>query len=281
MDKIGPCFKVAVLFLFLLGCKKDKIDPKPSFDYLSGKCQIKSFMYDERMLFAKYDAKNVLTEFVIDREPNNPITYHTLKYQDGQLTSITKIDYVRTTNNPEDSYTGVVYEYGSHGIEMIRNFDKIAYAFDQPAVVKEISRIEFKYKNSEKPYLMSIFYNQGFQANFDKFVVIKTSEFEYDTNGNLTTENILIPENAGRKAENYVQQYFYDNNPNSLKQLSYLYFNGWDSAPNVFSTNNKIRQKLIHNPNATSEQNFKLEYDIANNVTNDGYKFQNVVWSCQ
>ena len=273
--------KLSFLFFLFFSCKKEEVDITLKLDYLSSECKLSSFTYNsynntspDIRLSTKYNSENLLTDFIgtqsaiITSFPNRR-----LQYENGQLKRIIipSEDYPELSPVPVKNAIAAEYEYGKYGVEKIHHYGQYGER------IYETEYFEFKYNNSVKPVGMDYYVSISFTE--DKFILGLKSTFEYDSNGNLSKELIQNLGGLGGSHDSITKMCFYDDKINTVKQLSYIYFEN-ESPACVFSTNNLVRVKQI-STRGDYESNYKLEYDSKNNAIQFPYRFSDAVWDCQ
>lgn len=193
-----------------------------------------------------------------------------MQYENGQLKKVIRNyeDYPNLTPDPIKNQSAAEYEYGEYGVEKIHLYEGSGH---------ETEYYEFQYSNGPKPVGMSYFMNMSYTE--EKFILALKSTFEYDSNGNLTKEIIENIAGLGGSHETRTKMYFYDDKINTVKKLSYIYFDTGSPAL-VLSTNNVIKIKTIY-PSNDYEQNVSVKYDSNGNSLWAPIEFSNVVWDCQ
>ncbi|WP_221392444.1 hypothetical protein [Dyadobacter sp. NIV53] len=259
------------IILIVFACKESEIQIDEN-DLLSGKCKVTSFINNNRAYSLTYDSNGLLTNRFIILAGFEPIPYQKFDYKDGKLATIHKIDL------DGRSFQETKFEYGIKGVNVIRKFERTRNYTDTTLSTYEAWRIEFKYgSNTNKPTSLT----RWFKEENGDFSRSHTSEFEYNSLGNIIIEKPHVFPKGMVSDTDYTYEYFYDAQVNTYKQLYYLFFITIEDTPNIFSNNNKVRRIVTYGTQVLTDIKFNLQYDTAGNVTDDAYRFSAITWMCK
>lgn len=175
------------------------------------------------------------------------------------------------------------FEYSVSGLIKITFFNpSFYYVNNNIDSLDEMSKVEFKYNQLNKPVSMTYYNieNSGIVTQ-KKYKVVFRKNFEFDQAGNLVKEITFQQNWNGEIKLIQTSTHQYDSNVNSCRQLNYLFFDLELSPPYIFSENNKISTQTIDERQNSNEQNFKMLYDSKNYVLDDGNRFSKIIWNCK
>lgn len=270
--KISKPLCFIILILLNSSCKEPKLTEEKNDELFSSNCRVSRFTEFERNYSFEYDSQGLPTKIYLTNGGEG-LLYQTLGYKNRSISTIHRIGW-NGSSHPESNF-----EYDNEGrLNLIRKFDSVRRNFSDTTVyTKEIERIEFKYESQHRPSSLTrwLVDQQG------QFFKSHESVFEYDNEGNLVIEKMHVFPGLYASEADYLYEYFYDENPNSQRQLNYLFFSANDSPPKLFSTNNLNRIRLSYDNKLIKDGPFKLVYDSDGNIINDGYRYSGIKWVCE
>jgi hypothetical protein len=258
--------------MYLTGCKKDETPPQTSF--FPGDCRIHSFSFSGIHCFVHYNSDNTIKALSVNNESSEQ--NYSYEFNDQQLTNSFTI-----LNNT--TYPGFKYEYGTKGLELIRQYGfDLRYVIEVvPLETNEIAQYRFEYGKSGKPISMvGSSVSRDSAKNVDVLKPWISYTYDYDEQGNLIKEVYSTLDKEGKMQVIYTSHHQYDDKLNTLRQLYLLFYNQNYSAPYIFSQNNKIATKTVYTPQYASDVKYAVEYDSEENVTKDGLHFSDIKWQC-
>lgn len=271
---------ISILILSVLGCTKEEIVKKTPFFH--GDCRVERFYpFGQRNYhyFAHYGAEGHITGVSFVKDPNAELMYQ-FEFNNQRLVNITKHIIGK-------DYQAFKYEYGINGIELIRRYEpdltyyNLEHSPSNFEYNREVNQSKYIYGKAGKPSSMVLSSTRkDTLTNTVTMTPIFSYDYEYDERGNLVKEICYQPDNDKKMQVWSTLYHYYDNKPNTLKPLHYLFYNVSYSAPYMFSENNKIGTKEVRNYGYETEKNYPVEYDSNGNVTKDGLLFSDIKWQC-
>jgi hypothetical protein len=273
---------VYLLILSVAGCKEKDVTVEDLFS--SNDCRILSYeptnsspYIDMLPVIFKYDS-NGLLEGHTNPLSSDPIAQWKFDLQGRPVESSGEILFAGSEIVPF-----ITYLYEDKGIKSIEEY---SYYFDingstKPnKTLRKINKHIFEYGKSDKPESMQLIYVEDSAGVEITSKLLRRYEYEYDSNGNLTTELYLESEKGQMVLKN-TKTHFYDNEVNSLAQLHFIAFQAYQSPPFMFSKNNLVHTKIEVGPTYSYTADYDLKYDSEGKVTDDGKWFRSIKWECK
>lgn len=266
-------FKVLVHLLVVLYISSSCKEPKPVPAEIPARdCNVATFTESKRNYSFEYDSNGFPLKVFRIIKGFDPVLDHRFEFLEGELNTIYRVD-LEGASFPETKL-----EYNNGLLRLIRTFEGHRQSVvDTVFEIMERERIEFRYEATDKPAALTHWHADGNGG----FLKSHESIFEYNAAGNLTVERRHDYATANMPAADFVYEYFYDDKPNTQKQLNYLFFNAAESPARLFSTNNLNRLAISYNGAVFREQAFKLVYNSKDNVVSDNSRFTDITWTCK
>lgn len=270
--RLSRLFLLAIAFISVnTSCKKPQ-PPAKETEVPAENCHLDKFTEFERTYSFEYDANGLPVKLFRIVGGFDPVLYRRFEYAAGKLT------VMHAVTLEGFSFPATTYEYNGDRLTTIEMFDgRSRDVLDPNIEVKLAERIEFGYGSNANPASLTRLFPD------DNGVLYKShhSEFEYDAAGNLTVEKRHAFARPNVNEADYVFEYFYDDKPNTQKQLNHLFFSATDFPASGFSRNNMNRIRLSHDGNLIRDQLLKVAYTPEGNVITDGYRYSGMTWTCK